>query len=71
MSSVLRPESSAQVAELVAWAAAEQAPLEVVGRGSKQGLGRPGRRLVASGMMPDDGPTQKTVVALAKRFSYA
>ena len=41
MSSVLRPESGAQVAELVAWAAAEQAPLEVVGRGSKRGLGRP------------------------------
>jgi len=41
MSSVLRPESGAEVAELVAWAAAEQAPLEVVGRGSKQGLGRP------------------------------
>ena len=40
MSSVLRPESAAQVAELVAWAAAEEAPLEVVGRGSKRGLGR-------------------------------
>jgi glycolate oxidase FAD binding subunit len=41
MSSVLRPESAAQVAELVAWAVAEQAPLEIVGRGSKRGLGRP------------------------------
>ncbi len=41
MSSDFRPESGAQVAELVAWAAAERAPLEVVGRGSKQGLGRP------------------------------
>jgi len=39
------------------------------------GLGRMGgnmgRRLMAGGMVPDDGPTQKTVVALAKRFSYA
>jgi glycolate dehydrogenase FAD-binding subunit len=36
-----RPDSGAHVAELVAWAAAEQTPLEVVGRGSKQGFGRP------------------------------
>jgi glycolate oxidase FAD binding subunit len=41
MSSVLRPESAGQVAELVAWAVAEEAPLEVIGRGSKRGLGRP------------------------------
>jgi glycolate oxidase FAD binding subunit len=36
-----RPETAAGVAELVAWAAAEQSPLEVVGRGSKRGFGRP------------------------------
>lgn len=35
------PESEAQVAEAVAWAAAEQTPLELRGRGSKRGLGRP------------------------------
>jgi len=36
-----RPDSAAQVAELMAWAAAERAPLEVLGRGTKRGLGRP------------------------------
>jgi len=36
-----RPETAAQVAELVAWAAAERAPLVIRGRGSKAGLGRP------------------------------
>ncbi|HEX9699490.1 MAG TPA: FAD-binding protein, partial [Acidobacteriota bacterium] len=41
MSSGFRPDSGAQLAELVAWAAAEEAPLEIVGRGSKQGFGRP------------------------------
>ncbi len=41
MSSNFRPDSPAQLAELVAWAAAEGAPLEVIGRGSKQGFGRP------------------------------
>ncbi len=41
MSSGFRPDSGAQLAELVAWAAAEEAPLEVVGRGSKRGFGRP------------------------------
>ncbi|MEQ8356634.1 MAG: glycolate oxidase subunit GlcE [Kiloniellaceae bacterium] len=35
------PETREQVAEAVAWAVSEQAPLEVVGRGSKRGLGRP------------------------------
>ena len=36
-----RPETAAQVAELVAWAAGESTPLAVRGRGSKAGLGRP------------------------------
>lgn len=38
---VFAPESAEQVAEAVAWAVAEDAPLEVVGRGSKRALGRP------------------------------
>ncbi|MEE8189688.1 MAG: FAD-binding protein [Kiloniellales bacterium] len=41
MTTTFRPENDAQVREAVAWAAAEEAPLEVVGRGSKRGLGRP------------------------------
>lgn len=41
MSSVLQPGTAQQVVESVAWAVAERAPLEVVGRGSKRGLGRP------------------------------
>lgn len=36
-----KPESAEQVAEIVSWAAADQVPLEVVGRGSKAVLGRP------------------------------
>ena len=38
---VLRPTDARQVAELVAWAAAEETPLEVLGGGSKRALGRP------------------------------
>ena len=37
----MRPENEGQVLEAVAWAAAEEAPLEILGRGSKRGLGRP------------------------------
>ena len=37
----LKPETPAQVVEAVAWAAAEEAPLEVMGRASKRALGRP------------------------------
>jgi glycolate oxidase FAD binding subunit len=37
----LKPETPDQVLEAVAWAAAEETPLEVIGRGSKRGLGRP------------------------------
>ena len=35
------PETREQVAEAVAWAVSQEAPLEVIGRGSKRGLGRP------------------------------
>ena len=38
---VFAPENSGQVVEAVAWAAAEAQPLEILGRGSKRGLGRP------------------------------
>jgi len=41
MTETLRPETDSQVAEAVAWAAAEEVPLELRGRGSKRGLGRP------------------------------
>lgn len=36
-----KPESVEQVAEVVSWAAAENTPLEILGRGSKAVLGRP------------------------------
>jgi glycolate oxidase FAD binding subunit len=35
------PTTANEVHEVVAWAAAEEAPLEVVGHGSKRGIGRP------------------------------
>ncbi len=38
---VFTPQTGDQVVEAVAWAVAEGAPLEVVGRGSKRELGRP------------------------------
>ena len=41
MVEVLRPKDADQVRELVAWAAAEEEPLELQGGGSKVGLGRP------------------------------
>jgi glycolate oxidase FAD binding subunit len=41
MAETLRPGTPEQVAEAVAWAAAEEAPLEIAGRGSKRDLGRP------------------------------
>jgi glycolate oxidase FAD binding subunit len=37
----LRPESADGVIDAIAWAAAEERPLEVVGHGSKRGVGRP------------------------------
>ena len=36
-----KPETEDQVRDLVAWAAAEETPLELLGRGTKRGLGRP------------------------------
>ena len=41
MDNGFRPETAEQVREAVAWAASEDAPLEILGRGSKRGLGRP------------------------------
>ena len=41
MTTTFKPDNADQVVEAVAWAAAEEQPLEVVGRGSKRGLGRP------------------------------
>jgi glycolate oxidase FAD binding subunit len=38
---LLRPETAEAVLHSVAWAAAEEHPLEIVGHGSKQGVGRP------------------------------
>ncbi len=35
------PDTAGDVLEAVRWAAAEQAPLEIVGHGSKRGIGRP------------------------------
>ena len=41
MRETFRPEDAQQAAEAVAWAAAEEEPIEIVGRGTKRGLGRP------------------------------
>jgi len=41
MAETYKPETEDQVRDLVAWAAAEETPLEVLGRGTKRGLGRP------------------------------
>jgi len=41
MTETLKPESAEQVVDAVAWAAAEDEPLEVLGRATKRGLGRP------------------------------
>ena len=40
---VFQPSDAAEAAEVAAWAAAESQPLEIVGGGSKRGLGRPPR----------------------------
>lgn len=37
------PENNAQVGELVLWAAAEETPLSIIGRGTKKALGNPAR----------------------------
>jgi len=36
-----RPDDPAALTELIAWAAAEEQPLEILGAGTKRGLGRP------------------------------
>lgn len=41
MAETWKPETTEQVAEAVAWAAAEETPIELFGRASKRGLGRP------------------------------
>ncbi|MFQ5984516.1 MAG: glycolate oxidase subunit GlcE [Alphaproteobacteria bacterium] len=41
MATTLKPEDADQVREAVAWASAQETPLEVAGHGSKRGLGRP------------------------------
>ena len=41
MSSVLKPRDAREVEDAVKWSAAEEQPLEVIGRGSKRNLGRP------------------------------
>ncbi|MGP1256631.1 MAG: glycolate oxidase subunit GlcE [Kiloniellales bacterium] len=41
MTDTIKPETAEQLRDAVAWAAAEETPLEVVGAGSKRGYGRP------------------------------
>ena len=41
MSDALCPKNNQEVLEAVAWAAAEETPLEIVGHGTKRALGRP------------------------------
>ncbi|WP_026868613.1 glycolate oxidase subunit GlcE [Inquilinus limosus] len=41
MTETLKPETDDQVLEIVRWALAGEVPLELVGRGSKRGFGRP------------------------------
>jgi glycolate oxidase FAD binding subunit len=41
MPSTIKPTDAQQVAEAVAWAASAEAPLEIVGGGSRRGIGRP------------------------------
>ena len=41
MTETIRPETSDQAAEVVAWAVGDEVPVEVLGGGSKRSLGRP------------------------------
>lgn len=41
MTSILKPRDAREVLDAVAWAVAEEHPLEVLGSGSKRGFGRP------------------------------
>jgi len=42
VATLLKPETVDHVRDAVAWAATEEAPLELIGGGSKRGIGRPG-----------------------------
>jgi glycolate dehydrogenase FAD-binding subunit len=54
---VLAPQTRDQVVEAVAWAVAEGAPLEILGRGSKRGLGRPSQAAHSLDLSGLDGIT--------------
>lgn len=41
MSSALKPQNARETEDAIKWAAAEEQPLEIIGQGSKRGLGRP------------------------------
>jgi glycolate oxidase FAD binding subunit len=41
VSTILKPETADDVLQAIAWAAGEETPLEVCGRGTKAGIGRP------------------------------
>ena len=41
MTETFRPETEAQLIDVIGWANSEQLPLEVIGSGTKRGLGRP------------------------------
>jgi glycolate oxidase FAD binding subunit len=41
MTDVLKPRDAEEVRAVIAWAAAEEEPLEILGAGTKRGLGRP------------------------------
>ena len=42
MTTTLKPENAGQVRDAIAWAVAQETPLEVLGGGSKRAIGRPG-----------------------------
>lgn len=42
MTETLKPETPEQVRDAVRWAASNETPIELIGHGSKRGLGRPG-----------------------------
>ncbi|TDI59270.1 MAG: FAD-binding protein, partial [Alphaproteobacteria bacterium] len=41
MTDIFQPENQAQLRDLIQWANAEKSPLELVGQGTKRGLGAP------------------------------
>jgi len=57
MSSIVRPETQEQLRETVQWAVSEEKPLEVVGTGSKQALGRPAQQELTLDMSAFKGVT--------------